>query len=81
MLVVARRGQVQIAHHLSVCSGSIEIRTAFTTKVVPIPTGPQRQRILLIAASFGMAALVGQAQVDRIGVELQLTQVERCRLT
>lgn len=81
MLVVARRGQVQIAHHLSVCSGSIEIRTALTTKIVPIPAGPQRQRILLIATGFGMTALVGQPQVDRIGVELQLAQVERRRLT
>lgn len=53
-------------------SDPVEIRAALPTEVVPVPAGPQRKRILFVAASFRMAALVRQAQIDRIGVELQL---------
>lgn len=80
MLIVARRRQIQIAYHLRVGPDSVEVRATLAPEIVPIATGSQRQRILLVAAGFRMAALVGQTQVDGIGVELQLTQVERRRL-
>lgn len=73
MLIVACRGQVQIAHHLRVGPDSVEVRATLAPQIVPIATRSQRQRILLVAAGFRMAALVGQTQVDGIGVELQLT--------
>lgn len=77
VLIVACRGQVQIANHLRMRPDCVEVRAALASQIVPIATGSQRQRILLVAAGFRMSALVGQAQIDGVGVKLKLTKVER----
>lgn len=58
-------------------SDSVEIGTALAAEVVPVAAGAQRERILLVATGLRVAAFVRQAQIDRVGVELQFTQVER----